>query len=55
MSEPILRFIKARVHGKVQGVFYRVTTQEQAMKLGLNGTDYIHTPYGKKDCTKSHQ
>ena len=37
MSEPILRFIKARVHGKVQGVFYRVTTQEQAMKLGLKG------------------
>ena len=37
MSEPNLRFIKVRVHGKVQGVFYRVTTQEQATKLGLKG------------------
>ena len=29
--------IHCYVSGKVQGVFYRVTTQEQAQKLGLNG------------------
>ena len=28
---------KAIVTGKVQGVWYRATTREQAQKLGLNG------------------
>jgi acylphosphatase len=37
MQENNLRYIKVRVHGKVQGVFYRVTTQEQAISLGLKG------------------
>jgi acylphosphatase len=37
MSDTVLRYIKVRVHGKVQGVFYRVTTQEQAIGLGLKG------------------
>lgn len=37
MTELNLKFIKARVYGKVQGVFYRVTTQEQATALGLKG------------------
>lgn len=37
MIEQPLKYIKVRVHGKVQGVFYRVTTQEKAMSFGLKG------------------
>jgi acylphosphatase len=29
--------IKARVTGKVQGVFFRRSTQQQALQLGLSG------------------
>ena len=31
---PAVRFI---VHGKVQGVFFRASTREQALRLGLRG------------------
>lgn len=36
MSEQIKR-IHAVVHGRVQGVFFRETTSQQAKKLGLSG------------------
>lgn len=36
MSEQVKR-IHAVVHGRVQGVFFRQTTLEQAKKLGLSG------------------
>ena len=31
------KHISIRVHGKVQGVFFRASTQEKARELGLNG------------------
>ena len=31
------RRVHARVYGKVQGVFYRLSTQEEAKRLGLVG------------------
>jgi acylphosphatase len=31
------KHIEARIHGKVQGVFFRASTQEKAQKLGLSG------------------
>ncbi|PRY14795.1 acylphosphatase [Pontibacter ummariensis] len=31
------KHIAIRVYGKVQGVFFRASTQEQAQELGLNG------------------
>lgn len=31
------RRIEARIHGKVQGVFYRANTREKAQALGLSG------------------
>lgn len=36
MNNPI-KHIAIRVHGKVQGVFFRATTQEKAQELGLTG------------------
>ena len=36
MSKPIKR-IHAVVHGRVQGVFFRETTCQEARKLGLSG------------------
>ena len=36
MSEQIKR-IHATVHGRVQGVFFRETTRQEAQKLGLTG------------------
>ena len=32
-----MRRVHARVSGKVQGVFYRLSTQEEAKRLGLVG------------------
>ncbi|MCO6440252.1 MAG: acylphosphatase [Nitrococcus mobilis] len=32
-----IRCIRCYVSGKVQGVFYRVSTHEQAVRLGLRG------------------
>lgn len=32
-----MKRVEIRVKGRVQGVFYRVNTQEQAEKLGLTG------------------
>jgi acylphosphatase len=34
----MLQTISIIVKGKVQGVYYRQTTQEKAMALGINGT-----------------
>ena len=34
----MLQTISIIVKGKVQGVYYRQTTQEKAMVLGINGT-----------------
>jgi acylphosphatase len=31
------RAVRARIHGKVQGVSYRVWTRSEAMRLGLAG------------------
>ncbi len=31
------KHIEARIHGKVQGVFFRASTQEKAEELGLTG------------------
>jgi acylphosphatase len=31
------RAVRARIHGKVQGVSYRIWTQSEAMRLGLAG------------------
>lgn len=31
------RFVRARIYGKVQGVFFRVHTQEKAIALNLKG------------------
>lgn len=31
------KHISIRVHGKVQGVFFRASTQEKAQQLGLKG------------------
>jgi len=32
-----MRTIRLRVHGKVQGVWYRAWTQEEARELGIDG------------------
>ena len=32
-----MKLIEARVHGKVQGVFFRASTQQKAEELGLTG------------------
>lgn len=32
-----MKHISIRVHGKVQGVFFRASTQEKAQELGLTG------------------
>ena len=32
-----MRSVKIKVFGKVQGVFYRVSTQRQAQKYGIKG------------------
>ena len=37
MTEPNLKRVKLLITGLVQGVFFRVNTQNQAKKLGLNG------------------
>ena len=31
------RIVRARIHGKVQGVWYRAWTSEEASELGLSG------------------
>lgn len=31
------RIVRARIHGKVQGVWYRAWTSEEASELGLDG------------------
>ncbi len=36
MSEEMIR-IRARIYGKVQGVFYRLSTQAAAQKAGVTG------------------
>jgi acylphosphatase len=33
-----LRSVDARVTGRVQGVFFRLSTQEKAIELGIRGT-----------------
>lgn len=38
-----MKRLKIRVMGKVQGVFYRVSTQEEALGLGLTG--YVKNDY----------
>ncbi|MDX1608020.1 MAG: acylphosphatase [Candidatus Spechtbacterales bacterium] len=50
------KHLNIRVHGKVQGVFFRATTQDTAQKLGVtgfvrnepDGTVYIEAEAGKK-------
>lgn len=37
MNEVQIKHIAVRVHGKVQGVFFRASTQEKAEELGLKG------------------
>lgn len=37
MNEPALTRVHARIHGKVQGVFFRASTEQRARSLGLNG------------------
>ena len=32
-----MKAIRARVHGRVQGVFFRASTEEEARRLGLSG------------------
>lgn len=37
MEEQNKKHVNIRVHGQVQGVFFRQSAQEQAERLGLNG------------------
>lgn len=37
MEEKAKKRVAMRVHGKVQGVFFRASTQEKAQQLGLTG------------------
>ncbi|SFG61692.1 acylphosphatase [Pontibacter chinhatensis] len=37
MEEKAKKRVAMRVHGKVQGVFFRASTQEKAQELGLTG------------------
>lgn len=37
MEEQSKKHVNIRVHGQVQGVFFRQNAQEQAERLGLNG------------------
>jgi len=37
MDKSSTKHIAIRVHGKVQGVFFRASTQEKAEELGLTG------------------
>ncbi|WP_130470873.1 acylphosphatase [Candidatus Magnetaquicoccus inordinatus] len=37
MSQDLLLHKRLLIHGRVQGVFYRVSTQQEAEKLGLRG------------------
>ncbi len=32
-----MRAVRVRIHGRVQGVFFRVTTRERATALGVRG------------------
>jgi acylphosphatase len=37
MSQPTKKHIAVRIYGKVQGVFFRASTQQQAKSMGLTG------------------
>ena len=37
MSQPTKKHIAVRIYGKVQGVFFRASTQQQAKSIGLTG------------------
>ncbi len=37
MSEPKFKCVRARIEGRVQGVWYRAWTQQEAVKRGLSG------------------
>lgn len=48
---PELAAVQAVVHGHVQGVYFRVFTRDEAIRLGLTGSVRNRYPFGTVEVT----